>query len=155
MGSLNSNSYNVKFTMNCSQSCITFLDTMVSTDTRGYLKCNLYCKETAGNTIVQSDSSDSSHTLALLKSNLVRQYLRIRRNSLSDLDFKIQKDELCKRLLARGYSKTSLQKSFLRENNSDRIDLIYKTKTRKSTDPRFITKYNREHSNIRSILKKR
>lgn len=69
--------------------------------------------------------------------------------------FQQEADELSKRLLSRGYTKSSLKKAFNRVKDKDRHDLIFKTKKNKNDDTiRIILRYSNEHERVRKILTK-
>lgn len=69
--------------------------------------------------------------------------------------FQCEADKLSKRLLTRGYTKSSLKKAFNRVKDQDRHALIFGTKIRKPDDTtRIILRYSNEHNTIRKILTK-
>lgn len=97
---LDTNSYNLKFTMQFNKSSIAFLDVTFSIDSNGTINTSLYRKPTAGNTILHALSA---HPYSLVQCMPFSQYLRLRRECSSEEPFKYEADLLFDRLLARGY----------------------------------------------------
>lgn len=149
---MNHNTMNLFFTMSYDHQQINFLDVTIYKDKNGQVASKLYRKETAGNTLLHADSF---HPEPLKKSIPFSQFLRLKRNCTTMETFQCEADKLSKRLLIRGYTKSSLKKAFNRVKNQDRHTLIFGSKTRKSDDTiRIILRYSNEHSTIRRILTK-
>lgn len=102
---LTQNSYNLKFTMECSQSQIHFLDLQISLHSNGQIQTALYRKPSSGNTILHASSA---HPKPLIPFS---QYLRLTRNCTLEGDFLQASQELYSRLIDRGYSHSLLKKS--------------------------------------------
>ncbi|WP_227643924.1 hypothetical protein, partial [Klebsiella pneumoniae] len=117
--------FNLFFTMNHDPYKVDFLDISIMKDTSGRVACKLFRKETAGNTLLHANSF---HLEPLKKSIPFSQFLRIKRNCTSHDDFQLEADALTRRLLERGYTKSSLKKPFNRVKDINRQDLIYKKK---------------------------
>lgn len=98
---MNSNDFNLKFTMNHTSFSISFLDITISKEQDGQLSSRSYRKPTAGNTILHSSSF---HPKPLVNSIHYSQYLCTRRNCFNNDTFKEEADKLRERLLARGQS---------------------------------------------------
>lgn len=88
--------------MECSGEKITFLDLTIYKDELGNISSGLYCKPTAGDTLLHASSY---HHKPLINSIPYRQYLRLKRNCSSDEDFQREALALRGRFLERGYSK--------------------------------------------------
>lgn len=144
------NDFNLRFTMEHSQTRINFLDLTISIDVNGKLDSSLYRKPSAGNTILHANSS---HPDALLRSIPYSQYLQLKRNCSKDLDFQIAAKDLYERLLAQGYSHACLKRAYNRVNAQRRDSLIFSSKPPKKVDTiRIITRYSNQHNEIRKIL---
>lgn len=102
------NTFNLRFTMECSQSQIHFLDLVIGLQPNGQIYTALYRKPSSGNTILHAQSA---HPEPLLRSIPFSQYLRIKRNCTREEDFLRAAQELYDRLLDRGYSHSLFKKS--------------------------------------------
>lgn len=94
-----------------------FWDVMVGTDLGGGLQSDLFRKPTAGNTIVQYNSSPP---VPLLRSICFSQYLRLRHNCSDDATFRKQANLLHKLLLKCGCTKTTLKKAYIKAKRKSR-----------------------------------
>lgn len=83
---MNSNVYNLTFTMSFDKKKIIFLIVTVEIIPDGVLVGDLYPKPSAGNTIIRADSF---HPQPLLQSIPYSQYLRLRHNCSDDNKSKV------------------------------------------------------------------
>lgn len=132
---LNTNYFNLSFTMTCSQEITSFLDVEVFAKTDMTLGTTHFHKPTAGNAILRANSG---HPTSLIKSIPYGQYLRIKLNCSSQEDFQHKANKLRDRLLARGYSKNTLKKASA--NCRDREGLVFQTTKHNSDDKTGTTK---------------
>lgn len=79
---LDTNNYNLKFTMESNENRIAYLDVTLSIEDDGTISTSLYRKPTAGNTILHTTSA---HTHSLVQSIPFSQYLLLRRNCSSEV----------------------------------------------------------------------
>lgn len=114
MEALDQNKFNMKFTVDCNQSSVTFLDVQIFINTDNTLGSSLYRKPTAGNTILHASSA---HPQSLISSIPYSQYLRIWRNCTGDDDFEQKARDLQTRLHHRAYSPKCLKKAYNRAKN--------------------------------------
>lgn len=106
---LNINQLKLCFTFSYDSSNIPFLDLKIIKGSTGQIRTDLYCKPTAGNTLLHASSA---HPHPLVHSILYAQYFRLCRKCTKDGDFYIQASTLRDRLLARGYNQTNLRKTY-------------------------------------------
>lgn len=140
---LNHNKYNLHFTVRCSQTNISFLDTNV-TLWWGAITSVLYWKEKAGDTLLRFNSANPPALLQLIPYSQYR-----------NKDFRTQANLLKLCLLERGYSRTILKKAYQRALGKTRSQLLYKNQKKTSINmARFITKFSRQHSQLREIMQK-
>lgn len=140
--------------MSYDKTSVNFLDVTIGKNNTGLLTSKLHRKETAGNSLLHATSF---HPEALKRSIPYSQYLRVKRNCTSYMDFQEEADKLTERFLERGYTKSSLRKAFNRVKKIERHNLIFKPKKIQpgSQDmPRIILTYTNEHESIRKILQK-
>lgn len=149
---LSQNDYNLKFTMQFSPSTITYLDITIKINQEGQINTSLFRKPTAGNTILHARSA---HPRPLVQSIPFSQYIRLKCNCSMDADFKYEADLLYQRLLARGYTKTTLKKAFKKAITKPRSALLFpEPKQTNSEVVRLITTYSDQHQTIRSTIQK-
>lgn len=117
MNILNDNSYNLKFTFSFNARQVSFLDLLIRKDDEGRIDTTLFHKETAGNTILRSDSA---HSVSLVRSIPYGQYLRLRRNCSNDLEFWKEAGLLPEILRKRGYSNRLLNCALKKGRGKDR-----------------------------------
>lgn len=152
MSMLDSNSYNLKFTMDYSNTSISFLDVKLSINSDGTISMPLYRKPIAGNTILQKSSV---HLHSLVQSIPFSQYLQLRRNFSSEEAFKHEAYLLYNRLLTRGYSETCLKKAFKKAQGKSRDEILFRKPMPKNSEMvRFITTFSDQHGCICQIMKK-
>lgn len=148
---MNVNDHGLKFTMSHSHESVTFLDVLVKTTPENKLTTTLFCKSTAGNTVLDATSF---HTTSLKNSIPYRQYLRLRRNCSTDAFFK-EAGLLQDCLLSRGYSRSCLKKAYNKAMRQSRAILLPKPKPRDSSNPtRIIMRFSRQHVTVKNILQK-
>ncbi|XP_069495412.1 uncharacterized protein [Ambystoma mexicanum] len=117
---LNNVDPNIKFTMESSNIQIPFLDLIIKDDF-GKLKCSLFRKTTARNTLLHYSSNHPRH----IRDNLpYGQFLRIRRNCSELFDYYEQADKLSSRLRDRGYPKRLITQAYKRARFTDRDNLL-------------------------------
>lgn len=109
MDLISNNDYNLKFTMNCDQQKISFLDVEIFINEEGLVGSSLYRKSSAGNTILHATSS---HPKPLLRSIPYSQYLWIKRKCSQETNFQKEAQELYSRLKNRGYGHTCFKKAY-------------------------------------------
>lgn len=138
--------------MECDSSRISFMDIYIIKDHEGNITSLLYCKSTAGNTLLHASSV---HLQPLLRSIFYEQYLWLRRNCVSDDDYKREADALTEHLLLRGYSKTSLKKAFRRVQGRLRHELVFGCNNRpESSTVKLITRNTQKHEDLYRFIKK-
>lgn len=96
---INTNGFNLRFTMNCDTYKMNFLDILVYRQSNK-LSSSLYRKSTDRNSILHGDSF---HPTALKKSLPISQFNRVRRICSSDLDYQTQAEDLVERFQQRQY----------------------------------------------------
>lgn len=152
MTHINTNDFNLKFTMSHSTSEITFLDVSIQKQINGRLCSEFYCKPTASNSLLHASSY---HPKPLMASIPYSQYLRARRNCSNDIRFQKEADVLRTRLLKRGCSKSSLKKANQKTIKLSRRELLSIPKKLVNDDTtRVITTYSTQHKQIKRILNK-
>lgn len=119
---MNQNKFNLYFTMTFNDTSITFLDLSIRKSMDGPPSSGLFRKETAGNTILHASSS---HPKPLVLSIPYEQYLRLRRNCSTDIEFVCEANKLRERLIDRGYSSTCLKKAFRRARGQLRHNILF------------------------------
>lgn len=143
------NHFNLKFTVNYSQTDINFLDLNISIDGQGLVHSFLYRKPSAGNMILHASSS---HPEPLVESIPYSQYLRLRRNCSRDSDFQSTSKDLYYRLQSRGYSHKCLKHAYNRVKVQKISALIFTSKHKSKADTvRLIAKYSNQHKKMRNI----
>ncbi|XP_077344465.1 uncharacterized protein LOC143988608 [Lithobates pipiens] len=146
------NNFNLKFTMQHSQSIVNFLDITISVDSEGRLNSLLFRKPSAGNTVLHATSF---HPISLINSIPYSQYLRLKRNCSKNSDFNIAADDLYQRLRKRGYSHKCLKRAYNRVKPKTRTSLIFSTRRPNTNDSvRIITRYSNQHRKFKEILHK-
>lgn len=145
---LNSNCYNLKFTY----AWIYPFSIFFSIDPEAYIQSDLYRKLSAGNTLLHASSS---HPSSLIRTIPYAQYLRLRRNCTSHLDFKRQANLLRERLLAGGYSCTLLRHSYNRAWTKTRGSLLYNIPSKQSPQTVcLVTRFSTHEPQLRTLIAK-
>ncbi|XP_068114979.1 uncharacterized protein [Hyperolius riggenbachi] len=152
---LNVNERNIHLTYTYSPTSISFLDLSVVKD-GGALRTTTYRKPTAGNTLLHATSHHPPH---LIRGIPRGQFLRIRRNCSSEVDFQREAAEMYDRFRDRGYGHEALCSGAERAIQTPRSELLKKQDrsleqaTKGNTScPSFISSYNSNWSRIRDIL---
>lgn len=96
LSALNTNEYNLTFTHSYSDTEILFLDVLIRLDPQGGVSTTLFCKSTAGNSLLRADSA---HPSALKKFISYAQYMRPRRICSTVEEFDTQAGKLQVRFL--------------------------------------------------------
>ncbi|XP_077339255.1 uncharacterized protein LOC143983433 [Lithobates pipiens] len=151
---INTNKYNLKFTMTYDTQSITFLDVIIGRTPENSIYTSLYRKSTAGNTVLHADSF---HPIALKQSIPYGQYLRLCRNCSNDSLFREEAYKLQIRFLARGYSRSCLRRAFNKVVTLPRKDLLFSKKTRDDPMgnlPRITMRFTKQHNIIYNIIQK-
>lgn len=130
-----------------------FFDIRVFINPDGSIGSSLFRKPSAGNTNLHAASS---HPMTLLWSILYSQYLRLKRDCSQQEEFEIEAKALQIYLINRGYSGSSLKKSYHWAKSND-IDTLIHTKKPKPQDQkvRLITCYSEQHRQVHHIIQKR
>ena len=123
---VNSNNYNLKFTMNYNEHQMNFLDILVYKNANK-LGTNLYRKSTDRNSILDGTSF---HPIPLKKSLPISQFSRIRRICSSDADFESQSTELVKRFQQRRYKNEWITHACRRFENVTQSESLNNTRPR-------------------------
>ena len=140
----------IKFDCLSSKVSINFLDTTVSFD-GNRLKCTLFRKPTDRNTLLRYDSFHPSH---IKRSIVYSQALRIIRICSKPVDAIRELDDLCGRLLNRGYSIDIINNGINKARQLSRDALLrYQTRDKSNDFVPFITTYHPLNFQIRKILK--
>ncbi|OCT78074.1 hypothetical protein XELAEV_18029173mg [Xenopus laevis] len=156
---LNTNNFNLSFTMNSDSSKLEFLDIKIKKDHHGLVSTNLFQKKTASNSLLHAKSM---HPFKCIEGIPKGQYIRLRRICSSDEDFKYEAYKLCQRFKMRGYKSLSLRRAYQWALSQNREDLLYKpTKpkfnkigTKNQGQTRLILIYNDNDGDIRNIIHK-
>ncbi|OCT67316.1 hypothetical protein XELAEV_18038609mg [Xenopus laevis] len=140
---LNTNNFNLSFTMICDSSKLEFLDIEIKKNQEGLVSTILYRKKTASNSLLHAKSMHPSKCIEGIPK---RQYLRLRRICSSDKDFKQEAYKLYQRFKMRGYKTRTLHRAYQWAVTQNQEDLLYKAK--------LIMTYNKNDKDIRSIIHK-
>lgn len=127
---LNTNNYNLKFTMEYSSNRISFLDILVQKDS-DKLFTNLYRKATDRNSILHGHSF---HPVPLKKSLPISQFNRVRRICSMDSDYQEQSNDLVKRFQQRQYKDEWITPARERFSRVSQMECLEKRKTTKKVD---------------------
>ena len=142
----------IKFTLEFSKSHISFLDVTVSLDNNNKISMDLFVKLTDTHQYLLHTSCHPSHIKKSIPFSLA---LRIRRICSTTEKFQERTNELleflCKRVHRRQYVQSQINKAF----QIPRLDtLFYKSKTRNTDRPVFVTTYNSSLSSLNIVIKK-
>ena len=148
----NSTTNYLSFTMEHDTNKIDFLDLTIFKGEDGKLETTIYRKPLSRNTLLKADSN---HSKRLISNIPIGQFLRLRRNCSSTLDFSKKAADLTKRFTERGYAKADLDSAYNRALNTDREALL-KKKPKKPPSNRlcFSTEYTPAAGMIRNIITK-
>lgn len=147
---LNTNPYNIFLTANISETSVDFLDLTLSLQ-NNRIVTNLHRKQTATNSLLHFSSFHPTH---LKKGIPVGQFLRLRRNCTEHRDFKKNAKELTTRFHNRGYPKHIVTQAYQRAQESNREELLRSKVRKEDNTPRFITSFNNQWGDLKSILNK-
>lgn len=128
---MNRNNLNLFFTVTYDYHKVDFLEVSILKDENGTVTSKLFRKDTAGNMLLHANSF---HPKSLKKSIPFSQFLRIKSNCTTDIDFQLEADALTSRLLARGYTKSRKKKAFNHVKIIRRQDLIFNKKENNKED---------------------
>lgn len=143
---LNNSSYKLKFSSSNDQQKITFLDIMIYVQEDR----SLFRKASVGNTLWHATRF---HPRPLVRLILNSRYLRLRWNCLSEDDLKNYK--LRRRLLERGYTKSTLRKAYNKVRAKTRQSVLLPGPHKQVTSQVwFITGFSSQHTEVRKILEK-
>ena len=138
---LNSCHENIKFTVEISDTSVTFLHTVITLNSNGTLSTSLYCKCTDAHNYLQYSSSHPRHCVTTC-SMPYSQFLRVRRICSSEQDFIDKAISMGKDFLRRDYPLTLVE------------NLTEKPKNIKNTDDSLfaITTYHPSFNSFRNII---
>ncbi|XP_077148071.1 uncharacterized protein LOC143808847 [Ranitomeya variabilis] len=139
------------FTMDCSQSKMQFLDTCVY-KSDGCLHSDLFVKHTDRNNLLHFSSE---HPRRMVESLPWSQLLRVRRIVSKDDLVDERLNEMCLKFLARGYSRSELDKFKVRALSKERAELL-NPKVTTVADKRipFVTAYNGFSNRISEVIRR-
>ena len=130
---------------------VPFLDIQVSINNEGYIKTDLFTKETAICTYLLPSSSHPSHISRNIPYSLGYRLLRI----CSDKDdLKIRLNDLKKDLMSRDYHYKIIDEAFHKLKNLDRKKAIEKVETKNEQKTPLVTKFHPNLPGISKIIRK-
>lgn len=154
---LNSNPWDIKFTLNFGRDKIEFLDLVVSHDSEKFIT-STYFKAVDINSYLDYSSG---HFKKWKQNVPYGQFRRVRKNCTNEKTFEVQSKTIAKRFLDKGYPKKLVQDAFEKAKAlSQQECLEVKNKSKKtemtsiSSCVNFITTYSTSHKIIQSILRK-
>lgn len=149
---LNINHFNLEFTSNFSSTSLEFLD-LELTIKEGKLESSLFRKQTAGNSLLHARSC---HPKSLVNSIPYGELLRAKRNCSTDEAYRREEACMTNRFLERGYSKQTIQKAKIKEDEKSRSSLLEpkKGKIEDGNKIRFITDFHSRVPEVKKSLKK-
>ncbi|XP_040275624.1 uncharacterized protein LOC120990787 [Bufo bufo] len=106
---INDNDLGLNFTSTCDKNALPFLDVLIERGMNQSIVTSVYCKSTAGNSLLRWDSA---HPFPLRKGIPKGQYFRIRRNCSTMKKFKKQAADLRVRFRERGYPDEILRTAY-------------------------------------------
>ena len=122
--------HSVKFVFKFSNTEINFLDNVVHETPAGKLETKLYTKDTDRQACLHCKSE---HPETLKRNMPLAQTLRLRRICTADKEFRLNCNELRKKLTERGYKEQEINESIHRTQTFDRKELL-KEKEKKKTN---------------------
>ena len=148
---INSLHSTIKFTHEFSKSHVSFLDVMVSLD-NNKISTDLFVKSTDTHQYHLHTSCHPSHIKKSIPFSLA---LRIRRICSTTEKFQQRTNELLEFLCKRGHRRQYVQSQISKAFQIPRHDtLFYKSKTRNTDRPVFVTTYNPSLPNLNNVIKK-
>ena len=158
---MNSTTDFLRFTAEYDVNKVNFLDLTISkSDDVGFsvedgaqaLDTTIYRKPVSRNSLLRADSNHPSH---IIKNIPIGQFLRLRRNCSTDMDFNEKAKEMVARFLERGYPKDLLDEAWARALRTDRKSLLVK-KTKVAGPQRlcFASEFNPRLGAIKNIILK-
>ncbi|OCT80567.1 hypothetical protein XELAEV_18027379mg [Xenopus laevis] len=149
-GQLNSAVPTIKFTMIHDPVRINFLDVTIQKE-NGYLKTDLYKKETDHNSLLQY----SSFHPPSLKNNLPKtQCKRVKRITTDEHKGNIRMEEMKNRFLQRGYPEALLDACMQEVKDIPKNKLIEQKEKKETQRLAFVSKFNVASNNICKIITK-
>ncbi|XP_077123364.1 uncharacterized protein LOC143777159 [Ranitomeya variabilis] len=127
---------------------IDFLDLKLSIED-SCITCSLFRKTTATNSLLHFNSFHPGH----LKNGIPRgQFLRLRRNCSSNVDFEAQARELSMRFKNRSYPRRIISQAYQHARSTERQSLLTKKVREPLSSLPLITTFNNQWSDVRDIL---
>ena len=149
---INSLHSTIKFTHEFSKSHISFLDVTLLLDNNNKISTNLFVKSTDTHQYLLHTSCHPSHIKKSIPFSLD---LRIRRICSTTEKFQQRTNELLEFLCKRGHRRQYVQSQINKAFQIPRRDtLFYKSKTRNTDRPVFVTTYNPSLPNLNNVIKK-
>lgn len=148
---INSNNYQLKFTMEHNSEKMNFLDILVYKDSNK-LFSNLYRKSTDRNSILHGQSF---HPIPLKRGLPISQFNRIRRICSSDSDYQLQADELTKRFQQRRYKNDWISNARQKFETVTQSECLEKVKSKKTqTKINCVIQYSPLSKDLEKIIHK-
>ena len=149
MSELNNHHSHIKFTANYNIETkqVPFLDMNVSIDHNGFIKTDLYTKDTARIQYLLPSSSHPSHITRNIPYSLGYRLLRI---CSVPSDFSRRLEELKQDLISRNYKSKIIDEAFNKVKKIDRKKALEKVQSVKEKETPLITKF---HPNLPSLSK--
>lgn len=148
----NSVDSHLSFTEEHSVVSVNFLDLTIYKDAGNTLQSTIFRKPLSRNTLLKADSNHPS----VLKRNIpVGQFLRLKRNCSTDVEFVNKSLEMKERFLQRGYNVADITSAIERARLTDRKSLLLKRRKRaNSSRICFSTEFNPVAGQIKNIVLK-
>lgn len=149
---LNNNDIGIRFQHESSRVEVNFLDLRIRV-VEGLIITSTYFKEINRNGFI---STDSCHHPAWLRSVLVSQFLKLKRNCTNCSDFLREASALRETFLEKGYVPCELDHSLLRANEKDRNELLVPRikEPSEAFQHAFFTTFSTQQYAIKQILYK-
>uniref|UniRef100_A0A803JHQ6 Reverse transcriptase domain-containing protein n=1 Tax=Xenopus tropicalis TaxID=8364 RepID=A0A803JHQ6_XENTR len=150
---INSNVFNLSFTVEINPTFTNFLDLTLFRDGTK-IQTMLYRKPTDRNGLLHASSS---HHVQVIKNIPKGQFLRAKRNCSRLVDFTRECTTLENRFIEKGYKRSWLKEARVSATNTDRNQLMHNNKKSSSHTPyeyNFYTKYNSAAYSIRNIIQR-
>lgn len=159
---LNNNSLNLEFSYVSNKTLIDFLDITLRGDfSTGLINTGTFRKPTSKNSLLLDSSYHPPHTI---RSILVGEFIRAKRNCSTPESFQLHCSTISKRLSDRGYQKWHINRAISIAPGKDRNNLIYNKekypyslkhtkhinqKNRDKSSLTFVTTFSREFNQIK------